>query len=89
MKKKKKELTEQERHIQDILRKREKIEPAQRPIEFPNGEPDYWYGEYDVRAKVLEVRLGDFIMRVPQETVLSWFMQTEYNSLKVNRKVDE
>ena len=80
MKKKKKEITDQERHIQDILRKREKIESAQRPIEFPKGEPEYWYGEFDVKNKMLEVRLDDFIVRIPQETVLSWFMHTEYNS---------
>jgi len=55
----------------------------ERAVEFPRGEPMYWYGEYDVEAKMLEVRLGKFIVRIPQEKVLSWFMLTEYQSEEV------
>ena len=49
---------------------------------FPRGEPMYWYGESPVEAKMLEVRLGKFIIRIPQETVLSWFMKGEHNDKK-------
>ena len=55
---------------------------TEREVEFPRGEPMYWYGEYDVEAKMLEVRLGKFIIRIPQETVLSWFMKGEHNKQK-------
>jgi len=88
MTKKKIELTKQERHINEILRKRHIVKIEQRPVEFPQGEPEYWYVEYDVEAKMLEGRLGKFIVRVPQETVLSWFMNTEYNNLRLNRKTE-
>jgi len=45
----------------------------------------YWYGEYDAEAKVLEIRLGKYSVRIPQETVLSWFMLTEYQSKEVKQ----
>jgi len=62
------------------------MEEETRSVEFPRGEPVYWYGEYDVEAKILEVRLGKFIIRIPQEMVLSWFMETEYNVQKEGEK---
>lgn len=51
---------------------------SERQVEFPRGEPVYWFAEFDVEAKVLEIRLGKYSVRIPQETVLSWFMINEY-----------
>ena len=70
-------------HSRNMVRKGVRVvltEEETRSVEFPNGEPDYWYGEYDVEAKILEVRLGKFIIRIPQEMVLSWFMINEYQN---------
>jgi len=80
---------DRDRRLNRILRKGRKVENKQRPVEFPKGEPDYWYGEYDIEAKMLEVRLGKFIVRIPQETVLFWFMHTEYNSRLRDENTDE
>ena len=52
-----------------VIVKKEK----RRSVEFPNGEPEYWYGEYDVEANRVVVRLGDFIAKFPKEMVMSWF----------------
>jgi len=59
-----------------------------RELEFPNGEPDYWYVEYGVKEKILEIRLGPHTMKIPQETVLHWFMQEEYNNRRRDGKTD-
>ena len=53
---------------------------TERDIEFPKGQPRHWYAEYDVENKTLEIRLGKFIIRLPQELILSWFMCQEYNT---------
>ena len=58
-----------------------------REAEFPKGEPEHWYAEYDVKGKVLEVRLGKYAIRIPQEIVMHWFMQEEYNALRSEGKL--
>jgi len=58
-----------------------------REVEFPKGEPEHWYAEYDVKEKVLEVCLGEYAIRIPQETVMHWFMQEEYNALRSEGKL--
>ncbi len=50
----------------------------ERQVEFPKGEPDYWFAEFDVEAKVLEIGIDEITIRIPQEKVLSWFMVNEY-----------
>ena len=68
--------------INKKLEFRSDLEPKdERPVEFPNGEPEYWYGEYDVNMKMVEIGLDQKIIRIPQETLLSWFMSEEYNKL--------
>lgn len=41
--------------------------------EFPRGEPDYWYIEADLREKMLEVGVDDYVLRIPLFTILKWF----------------
>ena len=59
---------------------------TERDIEFPNGEPDYWYAEFGAEEKILEIGLDDVVIKIPQETVLSWMMISEYNDLKAEDK---
>ena len=46
----------------------------EREIEFHLEEPDYWYAEFDVENKILDICLGQHVIRIPQEIVLSWMM---------------
>jgi len=54
----------------------------EREIEFHLEEPDYWYAEFDVENKILDICLGEHAMRIPQEIVLSWMMLGDYNENK-------
>ena len=58
---------------------------SERQVEFPRGEPVYWFAEFDVEAKVLEIRLGKYSVRIPQETVLSWMMIGEIQKREKKR----
>lgn len=59
----------------------------ERDIEFHLEEPDYWYAEFDVENKVLDICLGEHVIRIPQETVLSWMMINEYQ--EIHKKGDQ
>lgn len=44
-------------------------------IEFPKGEPKYWHTEADIRAKVIEVCVNEYVARIPLMTILGWFRE--------------
>jgi len=46
-------------------------------VVFVGKEPDYWYAEADVKAKVVEVGINNTRMRIPLMTILMWFSKDE------------
>jgi len=46
-------------------------------VEFEGEEPKYWYAEADIREKVVEIGINDYIMRIPLMTILFWFSKEE------------
>ena len=44
-------------------------------VQFIGEEPDYWYAEADVKAKVVEIGINKIRMRIPLTTILMWFSQ--------------
>ena len=44
-------------------------------VQFIGEEPDYWYAEADVQAKVVEIGINKIRMRIPLMTILMWFSQ--------------
>ena len=48
-------------------------------VQFIGEEPDYWYAEADVQAKVVEIGINNTRMRIPLTTILMWFSQEKEN----------
>ncbi len=46
-------------------------------VVFVGKEPDYWYAEADVKAKVVEIGIDNIRMRIPLMTILMWFSNDE------------
>ena len=46
-------------------------------VVFVGKEPDYWYAEADLKAKVVEIGINNTRMRIPLMTILMWFSKDE------------
>ncbi len=46
-------------------------------VEFVGDVPEYWYTEFDVEAKMVEIAMNGHRMRVPMVTLLRWFEEAK------------
>ena len=46
-------------------------------VEFVGDVPEYWYTEFDVEAKAVEIAMNGHKMRVPMVTLLRWFEEAK------------
>ena len=46
-------------------------------ITFPTTEPDYWHVEGDVKGGKLDVKLGEYIVRIPYDQIKNMFGDEE------------
>ena len=60
-------------NIERIIKYTFECQEGELTIDFPNGEPDYWYAEADINEKMLDVGIDDYSMRIPLFTILKWF----------------
>ena len=42
-------------------------------VEFVGDVPEYWYAEFGLEEKTVEIRMDDHVMRIPMLTLLRWF----------------
>ena len=50
-------------------------------VEFVGEKPEYWYAEADIREKLVEIGINDYIMRIPLMTILFWFSKEEQEDM--------
>lgn len=50
-------------------------------LEFPRGEPKYYYAEADIRKKMVEVGIDDYVIRIPLNRILFWFAQEQEETM--------
>ena len=46
-------------------------------VEFVGDVPEYWYTEFDVEAKAVEIAMNGHRMRIPMVTLLRWFEEAK------------
>ncbi len=46
-------------------------------VEFVGDVPEYWYAEFGVKEKAVEIRMDDHVMRIPMLTLLRWFEEAK------------